>query len=55
MRSQFATASGRNVRFRPYAFTEHGAVVLASVLNRPHGPPDIPEEGRDVGGFLGAD
>lgn len=33
MRSQFATASKRNVRFRPYAFTEHGAVMLASVLN----------------------
>ena len=32
MRSHFATASKRNVRHRPYAFTEHGAVMLASVL-----------------------
>ncbi len=32
MRSQIVTASKRNVRFRPYAFTEHGAVMLASVL-----------------------
>lgn len=35
MRSQFATASRRNVRHRPFAFTEHGAVMLASVLNTP--------------------
>lgn len=35
IRSQFVTASKRNVRFRPYAFTEHGAVMLASVLNSP--------------------
>ena len=33
MRSQIPTASKRNVRFRPNAFTEHGAVMLASVLN----------------------
>lgn len=33
MRSQIVTASKRNVRYRPYAFTEHGAVMLASVLN----------------------
>jgi hypothetical protein len=32
MRSQNATGSRRNVRYRPYAFTEHGAVMLASVL-----------------------
>ena len=30
--SQIATASKRN-RYQPYAFTEHGAVMLASVLN----------------------
>lgn len=35
MRSQSVMASKRNVRFRPYAFTEHGAVMLASVLNSP--------------------
>ncbi|MHB9026198.1 MAG: ORF6N domain-containing protein [Armatimonadota bacterium] len=35
MRSQFATASKRNVRFLPYAFTEHGAVMVASILNTP--------------------
>ena len=35
MRSQFATASKRNARFLPYAFTEHGAIMAASVLNSP--------------------
>lgn len=35
MRYQIGTASSskRNVRFRPYVFTEHGAAMLASVLN----------------------
>src|SRR5271157_5901390 len=35
LRSQFATSSGGHGgrRYRPYAFTEHGAVMLASVLN----------------------
>src|SRR5687768_1853255 len=33
MRSQFATASKRNLRYRPNVFTEHGAIMLASVLN----------------------
>ncbi len=33
MRSHIATASKRNVRFRPYAFTEHGAIMAANVLN----------------------
>lgn len=33
MRSQSATASRRNARYLPYAFTEHGAVMLANVLN----------------------
>jgi hypothetical protein len=35
MRSQIATASKRNVRFLPYAFTEHGAIMAATVLNSP--------------------
>ena len=36
MRSQFVTASEkRNVRFLPYAFTEHGAIMAATVLNSP--------------------
>jgi hypothetical protein len=35
MRSQFATASKRNIRYLPWAFTEHGALMLASVLNSP--------------------
>jgi hypothetical protein len=35
MRSQFATASKRNVRHLPYAFTEQGAVMAANVLNSP--------------------
>lgn len=33
VRSQNATASKRNIRYRPYVFTEHGAVMLASVLS----------------------
>src|SRR5262245_60147058 len=32
MRSQFVIASRRNARYRPYVFTEHGALMLASVL-----------------------
>ncbi|MBI4024547.1 MAG: ORF6N domain-containing protein [Verrucomicrobia bacterium] len=35
IRSQIATASKRNVRFLPYAFTEHGAIMAANVLNSP--------------------
>lgn len=35
-RSQFATLKrGQNIKHAPYAFTEHGAVMLASVLNSP--------------------
>ena len=33
LRSQFVTASKRNIRYLPYAFTEHGALMAASVLN----------------------
>ncbi len=33
MRSQFVTASKRNIRYLPYAFTEHGALMAANVLN----------------------
>jgi hypothetical protein len=33
MRSQIVTASKRNVRHLPYAFTEHGAIMAANVLN----------------------
>jgi hypothetical protein len=35
--SQIATSSNkhRGTTYRPYAFTEHGAVMLASVLNSP--------------------
>ncbi len=33
MRSQIATASKRNVRYLPYAFTEHGALMSANILN----------------------
>ena len=33
MRSQFATASNkRNIRHYPYAFTEHGAIMAATIL-----------------------
>jgi hypothetical protein len=35
MRSQIVTASKRNVRHRPHAFTEHGAIMAATVLNSP--------------------
>jgi len=31
-RSQTATASRRNIRYRPWAFTEHGALQVANVL-----------------------
>jgi hypothetical protein len=33
MRSQIATASKRNIRYRPLAFTEQGVAMLSSVLN----------------------
>jgi hypothetical protein len=33
LRSQFATSSWGGQRYLPYAFTEHGAVMAASVLN----------------------
>lgn len=35
MRSHFATASGirRNIRFLPSVFTEHGALMVANILN----------------------
>jgi phage regulator Rha-like protein len=35
LRSQFATSNPRRggSRYRPYAFTEHGAMMVASVLN----------------------
>jgi hypothetical protein len=32
MRSQFATASRRNIRYRPWVFTEHGALQVANIL-----------------------
>ena len=38
LRSQFATLEtgrGRYRKYRPYAFTEHGALMAASVLNSP--------------------
>ncbi|HLE41477.1 MAG TPA: ORF6N domain-containing protein [Nitrospirota bacterium] len=33
IRSQFVTASKRNIRYLPYAFTEHGIIMAASILN----------------------
>ena len=33
LRSQIATASKRNIRYRPWAFTEHGALQAANILN----------------------
>jgi hypothetical protein len=35
MRSQIVTASKRNIRHVPVVFTEHGALMLASILNSP--------------------
>lgn len=35
MRSQFVTASKRNIRHLPFAFTEHGAIMAANILNGP--------------------
>jgi hypothetical protein len=32
MRSQTVIASKRNIRYRPYAFTEHGVAMLSAVL-----------------------
>jgi len=32
MRSQIVIASRRNIRFQPYAFTEHGVAMLSAVL-----------------------
>jgi hypothetical protein len=35
MRSQIVTASRRNIRHRPYAFTQEGVAMLSSVLSSP--------------------
>ena len=35
LRSQFATSSWGGRRTPPFAFTEHGAIMLASILNSP--------------------
>ncbi len=36
LRSQFATLKrGQHLKYRPYAFTEHGAIMAATVLNSP--------------------
>jgi hypothetical protein len=32
VRSQIATGSKRNIRYRPWAFTEHGALQAANIL-----------------------
>jgi len=35
-RSQFATLKrGQNIKYLPYVFTEHGAIMAANVLNSP--------------------
>jgi ORF6N domain len=37
-RSQIATLNrgrGQNIKYRPYAFTEHGAIQVANVLDSP--------------------
>ena len=35
MRSQFAISSKRTIKYQPLVFTEHGVVMLSSVLNSP--------------------
>lgn len=35
IRSQNATGSRRNIRFRPIVFTEHGAIMAANILSSP--------------------
>ena len=36
LRSQFATLKrGQHLKYQPYAFTEHGAIMAANVLNSP--------------------
>ena len=35
LRSQFVTSRWGGARYLPYAFTEHGIIMLASVLNSP--------------------
>ena len=35
MRSQIVTASKRNLRYLPFAFTEHGAIMAATILKSP--------------------
>ena len=36
-RSQIVTLKrGQNIKYLPYAFTEHGAIMTANVLNSPH-------------------
>ena len=36
LRSQFATLKrGQHIKYLPYAFTEHGAIMAATVLNSP--------------------
>jgi hypothetical protein len=36
LRSQFATLKrGRHIKYLPYAFTEHGAMMAANILNSP--------------------
>jgi hypothetical protein len=36
MRSQIAIASRRNIRYRPWVFTEHGALQAANILRSEH-------------------
>jgi hypothetical protein len=36
MRSQIATAFRRNIRYRPWVFSEHGALQAANILRSDH-------------------
>ncbi len=48
MRSQFVIASRRNIRYQPYAFTEHGVAMLSAILKSARGRSD---EHSDCAGF----
>ena len=52
LRSQNVTLKrGQHIKYRPYAFTEHGILMLSSILNssHPETPSPLAGEGRGEG------
>jgi len=48
-RSQFVTLKrGQNIKYLPYVFTEHGAIMAATVLNSPEAIKDECFRGEGV-------